>query len=101
MNLLQSVSRLAERVWSPSQKTLITELRQAMARYEETRELRAIGEYRSGRSAELDRAVAVVPLVYAALRQGPRDISVDPFAILAKAVEASSSMTEPRHAGRH
>jgi flagellum-specific ATP synthase len=44
-----------------------------VARFEDTRDLRAIGGYRRGGDALLDRAVDVVPRLYALLRQGPDD----------------------------
>jgi flagellum-specific ATP synthase len=70
INILGSVSRLADRVWTPDQRALVTRMRGMIARYEETRDFRAIGGYQRGADAELDTAVALVPRLYDAISQG-------------------------------
>ena len=61
-----------------------------MARFEDTRDLRLMGGYQSGRDAELDQAIALVPKVYDALRQGPADaLSSDAFRELNSAIKQS------------
>ena len=40
-----------------------------IARFEDTRDLRLMGGYHPGNDLELDRAVAMVPRIYDALRQ--------------------------------
>ena len=47
------------------------QLKTMIARFEDTRDLRLMGGYHAGTDAELDRAVAMVPRIYDALRQDP------------------------------
>ena len=69
MDLLVSLSRLAQTVWTPEQRTLVTKLREMIARFEDTRDLRAMGAYKPGSDADLDQAVALVPRIYDAMVQ--------------------------------
>jgi flagellum-specific ATP synthase len=73
INLLKSISRLADRVWSPEERQMVMSLRSMLSKFEETRDLRMLGGYNAGADPELDRAVALTPLVYDALRQTPKD----------------------------
>jgi flagellum-specific ATP synthase len=92
VSVLGSVSRLAHHVWSPEQHELVSRLRAMMARFEDTRDLRLMGGYQSGRDAELDQAIALVPKVYDALRQGPTDaLSSDAFRELNTAIKQSKA----------
>ncbi|RWH72762.1 MAG: flagellar protein export ATPase FliI [Mesorhizobium sp.] len=85
VNPLSSISRLADKAWSPEQRVLVTRLKSMIARFEDTRDIRLLGAYQSGADTELDNAVRQVPLIYEALTQSPRDrASVDPFADLAR-----------------
>ena len=60
--------------------------------FEDTRDLRLMGGYQSGRDAELDQAIALVPKVYDALRQGPTDaLSSDAFRELNVAIKQSKA----------
>jgi flagellum-specific ATP synthase len=70
---LASISRLAPKIRSAEEQRIATEVMALVARFEDTRDLRAIGGYRRGGDALLDRAVDVVPRLYALLRQGPDD----------------------------
>jgi flagellum-specific ATP synthase len=80
VNVLSSVSRLAERAWTPEQRQLAAKLKSLVARYEDTRDVRSIGGYQPGGDAELDRAVALVPKLYQALCQAAGDApSADVF----------------------
>jgi flagellum-specific ATP synthase len=89
INVLKSISRLADRVWSPEQKELAQRLRALMSRYEETRDLRMLGAYQPGGDAQLDQAVALTPLLYAALRQSPdAPPSVNAFSEIAASLSA-------------
>ncbi|GJE01381.1 flagellar protein export ATPase FliI [Methylobacterium isbiliense] len=89
IDLLGSISRLAEHVWSPEQRELVRRLKGMMARFEETRDLRLMGGYRAGTDAELDQAVGLVPRIYEALRQEPGGTpSRDAFLELAQALRA-------------
>jgi flagellum-specific ATP synthase len=73
VNVLSSVSRLSNRAWTPEQATLIMKLRAMIARFEDTRDLRLMGGYRSGTDAALDKAIDLVPRLYEAIKQGPDD----------------------------
>ncbi|WP_244467980.1 flagellar protein export ATPase FliI [Nitratireductor soli] len=96
VNPLASISRLADRAWSPDQKRLVLRLRNMLARFEDTRDIRLLGAYQAGIDPDLDQAVRQVPLIYEALTQAPSDpASADPFADLAIKLRAG----EPVHAG--
>jgi flagellum-specific ATP synthase len=80
VNILTSLSRLAQRVWTADQAKAVQELKRLVARFEDTRDLRAMGGYVPGADTELDRAIEVVPKLYRILSQSAADpISVDPF----------------------
>ncbi len=70
VDVLGSLSRLAPHAWSPEQAILVSRLREMIARFEDTRDLRAMGAYQPG-DPDLDQAVAMVPRIYAALGQSP------------------------------
>lgn len=71
VNILTSVSRLANQIWSPEERTLIMRLRSMIARYEETHDLRLMGGYHQGTDQELDRAIELVPRIYEVMKQRP------------------------------
>lgn len=90
VNILSSLSRLAPRVWTKDQAAAVLELRKAAARFEDTRDLRAMGGYMAGSDPELDRAVEVVPKLYKVLCQGTSDpASVEAFREIASALSGS------------
>ena len=81
---LASISRLAELCWTADQRKLVLLLRNMIAQFEDSRDLRAMGGYQLGADSELDRAVVIVPKLYEALKQStPIENSIDPFADLA------------------
>jgi flagellum-specific ATP synthase len=85
IDLLKSISRLSHRAWSVDQRNAVTELKKMVARYEESRDLRAIGGYQQGADGELDRAIAMVPKLYRALTQSlEQPASRDPFKDIAE-----------------
>ncbi|NIX78417.1 flagellar protein export ATPase FliI [Microvirga terricola] len=85
INVLGSISRLADNVWTSEQKELVRRLRSMIARFEDTRDLRLMGGYNPGNDPELDQAVALVPKIYDALRQDPAmPASTDAFQELAE-----------------
>lgn len=85
INVLGSISRLADQVWTPEQKELVRRLRTLIARFEDTRDLRLMGGYHPGTDQELDQAVVIVPKIYEALRQDPSmPASTDAFSELAQ-----------------
>lgn len=71
INVLKSISRLADRVWSPQQRDVIMMLRALISKYEDTRDLRLLGGYQAGSDPALDRAIVMTPKIYEALRQTP------------------------------
>lgn len=73
VDLLASLSRLSQRVWSGDQQKVVSELKRLVDRYEDSRDLRAMGGYLPGADAELDRAVEVVPKLYRVLNQSLGD----------------------------
>ncbi len=80
IDVLASLSRLAHQVWTPEQRTLVTKLREMIARFEDSRDLRAMGAYQAGGDADLDQAIVLVPRIYEALTQSPTaPLSTDAF----------------------
>lgn len=80
VDVLASVSRLAHCVWDPEERELVSKLRAMIAKYEDTRDLRLMGGYQSGRDSGLDQAVNMVPRIYGAMRQDASAApSADPF----------------------
>jgi flagellum-specific ATP synthase len=73
VDVLASVSRLANKAWTSEQLTFVMKLRAMVARFEDTRDLRLMGGYRDGTDPALDRAIEFVPRLYEAMRQGPAD----------------------------
>ncbi|WP_046866622.1 flagellar protein export ATPase FliI [Microvirga massiliensis] len=89
INVLGSISRLADLVWTREQKELVRRLKSLMARFEDTRDLRLMGGYQPGNDPELDQAVTIVPRIYEALRQDPSmPLSRDAFLDLAQSLKA-------------
>jgi len=85
VNVLGSISRLAQIAWTSEQRGLVVKLRGLIARFEDTRDLRLMGGYREGNDPELDQAVALVPKIYKALAQSPQSpLSRDAFRELAE-----------------
>lgn len=91
VNLLTSVSRLASTAWTAEQGKLVMKLREMIAQFEDTRDLRLMGGYRTGTDPDLDRAVVLIPKLYDALRQSSGDPpSVDAFQEIARAFAGES-----------
>ena len=87
VNILSSVSRLANPAWTPDQRKLVANLRALIARYEETRELRLMGGYTPGSDPLLDKAIKTAPRIYEAMTQAlDAEPCVDPFIDLAAAL---------------
>lgn len=66
---LVSLSRLAPKIRTKNQAQFVSQLIEVISRFEDTRDLRAIGGYRPGSDATLDRAMEIVPRVYEAMKQ--------------------------------
>jgi len=91
VNVLQSVSRLANAVWSPEQRKLVMMLRAMISHFEDTRDLRLMGGYQKGADAELDKAIDIVPKLYEVMKQTLADpASTDPFQEIARALASSA-----------
>ncbi|MCL6229444.1 FliI/YscN family ATPase [Bartonella bilalgolemii] len=89
VDILSSISRLASHSWTPEQCTLVKNLKEMIFRYEETRDLRAMGAYRPGTDHILDQAVFLVPAVYTAMKQNPdMPLIIDPYEELAKLLKS-------------
>ena len=67
---LDSISRVANRITTPEQRSDATELRRMLAAHREIRELVEIGAYVPGTNPDADRAIALWPQITAFLRQG-------------------------------
>ena len=95
VNVLASISRLANTAWTAEQRKLVANLRSLISRYEETRELRLMGGYTPGSDQTLDKAIRSVPRIYEAMRQAPdAPRSGDPFIELAAALRADPKEVE-------
>jgi flagellum-specific ATP synthase len=87
IDVLQSISRLAGKAWSPPQQALVMKLVSMIERFEDTRDIRMIGGYKPGNDQELDECLAVVPKLLRALRQSPYDIGLtDAFDRITRAI---------------
>jgi flagellum-specific ATP synthase len=92
VNVLSSISRLANHAWSKEQQNLVMKLRALIARFEDTRDLRLMGGYQPGHDADLDQAVSLVPKIYEAMMQSPSDkASEDAFRELAETLQPKAS----------
>ena len=84
---LASLSRLAKHAWSLEQQRLVLSLRSLISKFEESRDLRAMGGYQPGADIELDRALVIVPKLYTAMCQSSsKPVEQDAFADLLKQV---------------
>ena len=99
VNILSSVSRLANPSWTPEQRKLVGKLRSLIARYEETRDLRLMGGFTPGADPLLDQAVKSVPRIYEAMTQALSSPPCqDPFIELAAALRTDA---KPEEAAGH
>ena len=69
IDVLQSVSRLAPRLYSPEQKDAAIKIREAMATHQRSEDLINLGAYASGANPKLDAAIRVRPQLVAFLKQ--------------------------------
>ena len=95
VNILSSVSRMANPLWRPDQRKVVGSLRSMIARYEETRELRLMGGYTAGADPFLDKAIKAAPRIYEAMNQSidsPR--CEDPFIDLAAALRSGGKSND-------
>jgi FliI/YscN family ATPase len=69
IDVLHSVSRLTSRIASQSQREAARKLREAMALYEQSRDLIDLGAYAAGSNPKLDATIRAQPAITAFLRQ--------------------------------
>jgi flagellum-specific ATP synthase len=88
---LDSISRVANKITTPEQRSDAAELRRMMAAYREVRELVEIGAYVPGTNPDADRATAIWPHITAFLRQGldERAGAADSWHMLRQLIAAS------------
>lgn len=87
IDILRSISRLAPRAWTPAEAKLAADCRRLIALYEDTRDLRMLGDYRPGSDPALDHAVKVVPDLYRLLAQAPGESAVALFEKLSEVAQ--------------
>ncbi len=75
VDVLESVSRVANAVTSPEQRALATRARELLAAYREARDLVEIGAYQPGSNPLVDEAIARRGALDAFLRQGTHEPS--------------------------
>lgn len=69
INVLQSISRVMDRIIDHSHLELAREIRSLLATYEENSELIQIGAYRRGTDKNIDRAITLFPKIQRFLKQ--------------------------------
>ena len=74
IDVLSSVSRLTTQLCTPDQLAAARKIREALATYDESRDLIELGAYAAGTNPRLDAAIRVQPEITAFLRQ---DTAVD------------------------
>ena len=72
IDVLNSVSRLANRVATPEQREAARKLRDVLAEYQRSEDLINLGAYAAGSNARLDSAIRIRPLLLDFLRQEPQ-----------------------------
>jgi flagellum-specific ATP synthase len=101
VNVLTSVSRLANTVWTPEQRGLVMKLRAMIAQFEDTRDLRLMGGYHRGADPELDKAIDLVPKIYDVMKQSLGDAaSIDAFQEVARALTPPPKEEGAKPSGR-
>ncbi len=69
IDVLQSVSRLAARLYTPEQKEASKKIREAMATHQRSEDLINLGAYASGANPKLDAAIRLRPQLMEFLKQ--------------------------------
>lgn len=93
INILKTVSRTMPRSTDPAYVETVRQAKQLMATYADMEELIRLGAYRTGSSAEVDRAIRLNPDLEAFLGQGKEEFTSmrDGYARLAKIVAGSAT----------
>ena len=85
IDILDSVSRLIDRALTKDEMKISNDMRNLVSRFEDSKDLRALGGYQPGKDLDLDRSVAFVPRLYSALNQARNDVTdQDSFAAVAE-----------------
>lgn len=71
IDVLQSVSRLMDKITTPQHRKHAVAVRELLALYEDSKDLIQVGAYKKGADPKLDRAVAQMGRIEELLRQGP------------------------------
>jgi flagellum-specific ATP synthase len=71
IDILNSVSRLANKVSTPEQREAARKIREALASYHQSEDLINLGAYAAGSNARLDSAIRLRPNLMQFLRQAP------------------------------
>jgi flagellum-specific ATP synthase len=74
IDILNSVSRLANKVTTPEQREAARKIREALASYQQSEDLINLGAYAAGSNARLDLAIRLRPNLMQFLRQ-PADVA--------------------------
>src|SRR5580700_4917000 len=75
IDVLQSVSRLAPRLYTPDQRAAAVKIREAMATHQRSEDLINLGAYASGANPKLDAAIRLRPRLLDFLKQASREES--------------------------
>lgn len=75
IDVLQSVSRLASKLFTPEQAEAAHKVREALAMYRRSEDLIHLGAYTTGSNPALDKAIEVRPKLLEFLRQRPDETS--------------------------
>ncbi|MGA3200880.1 MAG: FliI/YscN family ATPase [Bryobacteraceae bacterium] len=89
IDILNSVSRLANKVATPEQREAARKIREALAHYRQSEDLINLGAYAAGTNARLDSAIRLRPNLMQFLRQ-PHDVAA-PMAETLKQLYALAS----------
>ena len=73
IDILNSVSRLANRISTPPQKEAARKIREVLAAYQQSEDLINLGAYAAGANPTLDAAIRVRPKLLEFLRQPPEE----------------------------
>jgi flagellum-specific ATP synthase len=95
IDVLNSVSRLANRVATPEQREASRKIREVLAAYQQSEDLIHLGAYASGSNPELDSAIRLRPALLEFLRQPP-DLSEAMPATLQRLYELAAEVGSSR-----
>jgi flagellum-specific ATP synthase len=76
IDILNSVSRLANRISTPEQKEAARKIRETLAAYQQSEDLINLGAYAAGANPTLDAAIRVRPQLLEFLKQPPEEATL-------------------------